>query len=98
MRFEPSLVAAQNEVCPSRDQRRLYRIIKIDLLDRGMRLGTLPANAVDISAGPGRHDFLDLAEAQGRAQASREAHRLLGLTLGQLSNGEQRGMHAIDRK
>src|SRR5450631_2295003 len=63
-----------------------------------MRLRALPADAVDISARPGRHDLLDLAETQRRVQTSCQPHRLLRLAFGQLSNRNQRGMHAVDRE
>src|SRR5450631_4913627 len=63
-----------------------------------MRLRALPADAVDMSARPRRHDLLDLAETQRRAQTSGQPYRLLRLAFGQLSNRNQRGMHAVDRE
>lgn len=63
-------------------QGRLDGIVKIDLLDGGVGLGALPADAIDIGDGAGGHDFVDLTEAESGAQASGDAHGLLGFALG----------------
>src|ERR1017187_1880761 len=64
------------------DQGRFYGIVEINLLDGGVGLGALPADAIDVGDGAGGHDFVDLTEAESGAQASGDANRLLGFALG----------------
>src|ERR1051326_8672240 len=78
------------------DQCRFYRVIKIDLVDRGVRLRALPANAVDVSVHTLRHDFFDLAEAQRGAQTSGKTHRFLCSAFGKVCNRRQRSVYHID--
>ena len=67
-------------------------------MDRGVRLGALPADAVDVSRGTRGHNFLDLAEAESGLQAAGEADRLLGLALGHIPDGGEGGVNHVHRK
>src|SRR5208337_497083 len=82
----------------SRNQSRLDGIIKINLLDGGVGLGALPADAIDVGGGAGGQDLVDLTEAESGAQASGDADWLLRLALGQFGDSSERGVEAVDRK
>src|SRR5579862_5939681 len=65
-------------------------------MDRRMRLGALPANAVDIRTSARGQNLIDLAKIQSRLQASGKADGLLRFALRHFSDSAESGMDHVD--
>src|ERR1700726_167897 len=80
----------------SRSHLRLDRIVEINLMDGGIDFAALRTHALEVRARAAGKDFLDLTEAQLRAQTSGDAHRQFGFALGEIAEDVQGRIDTVD--